>query len=90
MSKILPKLSYKLEAGVFNVKYKEEAMGEEFSDSAAGFRVDGGLVFNVTKKFFVEVSLGYLTASDTVIDDGEEYSIKLGGFRTGAGIGIRL
>lgn len=90
MSKILPKLSYKLEAGVFSVNYKEESMGLEYSDSAVGFRVDGGIVFNLTRIFFVEVSLGYLRASDTVIDNGDKYSVKLGGFRTGAGIGVRF
>jgi hypothetical protein len=76
--------------GVFSVNYKEESMGMDYSDSAVGFRIDGGVLFNVTKIFFVEVSIGYLSASDTVIDDGEEYSVKLGGFRTGAGIGVRF
>jgi len=40
----------------------------------------------LNRTFYVELSLGYLTASDTV----EDVKIKLGGLRTGLGMGFRF
>lgn len=77
------KFDYMSEMGIFNASYKEETLGEEFSDSAIGFRIKNGLIYRLGRSFYVEVSLGYLTASD-IVDD---ISIKLGGFRTGIGLG---
>ncbi len=77
------RFDYVSEMGVFNASYKEETLGEKLSDSAIGFRIKNGLLYRLNRTFYVEVSLGYLTASD-VVDD---ISIKLGGFRTGIGLG---
>lgn len=79
-----PKIDYKGEAGVVRVGYKEEAMGEEASDSALGFRLDNALVYHLSRTFSVEISVGFLTASDTLND----LPVKLGGFKTGIGLGV--
>jgi len=84
MAKISQKLIYTIEAGVFYVKYKEEALGEELSDSAVGFRVDSGLMYRLSQALFVEITLGYLNASDTI----EDFPVKLGGFKAGIGLGV--
>lgn len=82
--KISAKLAYQAELGLFNVSYQEESLGEKKSDSAIGFLVDAGFIMNLGKSFFGRISLGYFSASDTV----DDVSIKLGGFKTGIGLGI--
>lgn len=82
--KISSKLDYKVEAGLFRVSYKEEALGDEVSDSAVGLRLNNGVTFYMNQGLFVEISLAFLTASDTI----EDRSIKLGGFKTGIGLGV--
>ena len=84
--KITNRLEYKLELGAFSVSYKEEAMEEKVTGSALGFRLEGGIVFDLIKTFFAEMTIGYLKASDTV----EGISIKLGGFKIGIGFGVRI
>jgi len=86
MIDIFKKFDFKVEVGLFHVSYTEESMGDKLSDFAIGYRIDGGMIFNLARIFFVEISLGYLTASDTI----ENFSIKLGGFRTGIGLGIKF
>lgn len=76
----------KIELGGFSVKYEEDSMDTNVSGSVLGFRIEGGLVFNISKTIFTELTLGYLNASDTV----EESTIKFGGFKTGIGLGIKL
>lgn len=83
---ITPKLDYIGELGIFNGSYREESMGEELSGSAPGLMLNNGLLFHVNRTFYVELSLGYLTASDTVGD----VKIKLGGLHTGLGLGVRF
>ncbi|MCP4150747.1 MAG: hypothetical protein GY757_23580, partial [bacterium] len=62
----------------------EEAMDLELSESVMGLRVNGGLMFRIARIFFIEASLSYMNAKDTIggID------IKLGGFKSGVGVGI--
>ncbi|MDD8026787.1 MAG: outer membrane beta-barrel protein [Acidobacteriota bacterium] len=81
------KLSYKAGLGLFLDAYKEKAMDIEVTGSAIGFRVDAGLCYSLTPKISAQVGLGYLAASDTTDDD---VSIKLGGFRLGAGVGYKF
>ena len=80
------KFGYRVKLGVFNVNYKEEAMEEEVKNSAIGFRIDVGIIFNINKNIFTDINIGYLYASDTI----EEESIKLGGLKTGIGVGFRF
>ncbi|MCP4156215.1 MAG: hypothetical protein GY757_51355 [bacterium] len=77
-------ISFKAEAGVFNAKYKEEAMDLELSESVMGLRVNGGLMFRIARIFFIEASLSYMNAKDAI----EGIDIKLGGFKSGIGVGI--
>ena len=82
--KISSKFNYNVEAGLFFVNYKEEALGAEISDSTTGFRLDNGVRFYMNQRLFVEISLAFLTASDVI----ENRSIKLGGSKTGIGLGV--
>ena len=79
------RLAYLVELGLLYVNYKETAMGEEVSGSSVGFMLGGGVIFNIGKVFFAEVSLGYLNAKDEV----EDITLKLGGIKAGIGFGIR-
>jgi hypothetical protein len=82
--KISSKFDYNVEVGLFLVSYKEEALGIEISDSAVGLRLDNGVTFYINQRLFIEISLAFLTASDTI----ENRSLKLGGFKTGIGLGV--
>lgn len=86
MFHISPKIDYIGELGIFSGGYREESMGEVLKGSALGFALNNGLLFRLNRRFYVELSLGYLTASDTV----EDVKIKLGGIRTGLGLGVRF
>jgi hypothetical protein len=86
MSRISPGIEYIGDVGIFNGSYKEESMGIKLTGSALGFRIDSGLLFRVTRMFFAEMSIGYLSASDTIDDE----KIKIGGFRAGVGLGARF
>ena len=80
------KLGYRLQAGILYFSYKEEALGEEVSDSAIGFGLEGSLVLDLGGNFFGLVFLGY----DYGTDDVGGVNIKLGGFKTGIGLGVRF
>lgn len=86
ISRISRGVEYTGDIGIFSGSYKEEALGIKLTGSALGFRIDSGLLFRVTRMFFVEMSVGYMTASDTV----DDLKIKLGGFRAGVGLGARF
>ncbi len=78
-------LDYLVELGLLYVNYREKAMGEEASGSSVGFRLGGGVIFNISKVLFTEVSIGYMDAKDDVGD----FTVKLGGIKAGIGFGIR-
>jgi hypothetical protein len=80
------KLGFRVQAGILYISYKEEALGEEVSDSAIGFGLEGSLVMNFSDTIFGLVFLGYDYASDDV----EGVNIKLGGFKIGLGLGIHF
>ncbi len=83
-NKIGSRMDYKLEAGLMNACYKEEALGEEVSNNTIGFRIECGFAYSLTRTLLAEISAGYLTASDEV----EEVSIQLGGLRLGLGLRV--
>ena len=84
MSDISKSFGIKVEAGGIYISYKEESMGEEIDNSTFGFRVDGGILFNISKSFFLQAVIGYISATDKP----EGVKIKLGGFFAGIGLGI--
>lgn len=79
-------LGYKIEASAVGISYKEEALDTEVKESAMGFGVETGLVFNVAKSVFSEFSVGYMYASDRLA----EKKVLLGGFKAGLGVGMRF
>lgn len=83
---ISDKLGFRAQAGILYISYKEEALGEEVSDSAIGFGLEASLVLDLGGDFFGLVFLGYDYASDDV----EGVTIKPGGFKTGLGLGVRF
>jgi hypothetical protein len=84
--KISENFGYKAEIGLLNVSYREEAMNEKITGSSIGFRVDAGILYKIFSNFFVKISSGYISASDTV----QDVEIKLGGFRAGIGLELRF
>lgn len=84
--KIVEKLGYKAELGLFSANYKEEAMGEEVTGSSIGYGIETGILYRFWSSFLIKISAGYLSASDRV----EEVEIKLGGFKAGIGVEARF
>lgn len=80
------KLGYKIEAAAVSVRYKEEALELEATGSTMGFSFETGVVFNLGKRLFSELSAGFLSARDILIED----KVKLGGFKTGLGLGVKF
>ncbi len=79
-------LKWKIEAGLADISYKEEAMDLSVSGSSLGWQAETGLMVMMGKTVFAGLTMGYLSASDTV----EDVKIKLGGFRASVSIGVRL
>lgn len=80
------KFEWKVEAGVSYFTFSEEAFDDEASGSAVGFRVGGAGILKITDFLFTEISVAYLHGRDTIND----IPIKLGGLKTGIGIGLRF
>jgi len=76
---------FKVEAGVADISYKEEAMDLMVKGSKLGYQAELGLLI-LGNVLFTEVNLGYLSAADTV--DGVK--IKLGGARASLCVGFRI
>lgn len=83
---ISARIDYKASLGAIYISYSEEALGETPSGNAFGVRIDGSGIFNISNRWFTEILMGYLLASDTIND----ISLKLGGFKTGIGLGVRF
>lgn len=83
------KLDCKAEVGVIYANYTEkwlEPENDSVSVKAVGVRIGGAGVFKISDRLFTELSVGYLFASDTI----DDISIKLGGLRTGIGLGLKF
>jgi hypothetical protein len=80
------KAAWGIYAGLLHIRYQEEALGDKIKDSAMGIELGALLDYNITEKIFLFPFLSYLKADDTI----EETKIKLGGFKAGIGLGIRL
>jgi hypothetical protein len=78
-------LMFKLEAGLADVMYTEDALESSFFGSKLGYQADSGLLVT-GKVFYSEVKVGYIFATETIGD----VKFKLGGTRIGLLVGIRL
>ncbi|MCX6583035.1 MAG: leucine-rich repeat domain-containing protein [Candidatus Aminicenantes bacterium] len=76
----------RVSVGAMYVRFSEEAFGDKVTANTVGGCLEAAGIYKINRLLFTEISLGYLVASDTV----EEISIKLGGFRAGFGLGVRL
>lgn len=85
VDKIWNILMFKLEAGVADVMYTEDALESSFSGSKLGYQAEAGLLA-AWKIVFAEVKVGYISASETIGD----VKFKLGGARICLLAGIRL
>ena len=83
---ISPKFGYQAGLGMMIVSYKEEALGEQISDSTFGYRIDAAMNYRINKNIYMAFSVAFLSASDKVGD----VAIRLGGFKAGLGLGIIL
>ena len=82
------KFGWKMEAGLVYIRFNEEGLEDKTSTSSIGIRIDGSGVFKISDRFFTEISMGYLFASDRI--EKVSKRIKLGGFKTGIGLGFRF
>lgn len=85
VDRIWKTLMFKLEAGLADVMYTEDALESSFSGSKLGYQAEAGLLV-AGKIVFAEVKVGYISASETIGD----VKFKLGGARIGLLAGIRL
>jgi hypothetical protein len=85
-AKLSGKISSLFRLGGLYTKYKEEALQTIIEDSAFGFVVSAGLIYDISGTFYTELEIGYLSVSDTI----DNVSIKPGGFKGGIGIGIKF
>jgi hypothetical protein len=81
------KLSYVFGFQMVRISYKEEALDVVVSDSTMGYGLEGILRYNLGRSFFVDVSIGLISGT-VILDDGAQ--AKLGGFRSGLGLGMRF
>ena len=79
-------LEFFIDAGAVFTSFSEETMGAKLSDDAIGFRVDGSLLVRLGAGLLGGVNVGYVYAADTI----EGFSIKIGGFKGGLTLAIRL
>ena len=84
--KITGRLDYLAELGLFHARYQEEALDEEVTGSAWGFRAEAGLCYKIMDNLYSGLILGYSSARDEI----EEVQIKLGGLETGLRISLRF
>ncbi|MCP5050724.1 MAG: hypothetical protein GY940_26410, partial [bacterium] len=82
------KLSFKIDGAFMNATVKEEALDTMFSESAIGFSVEGGILYDFSKTVFLELAGGYSYARLSGIDAGGEP--KVGGLRSSVGLGFRF
>lgn len=78
------------EAGAAVAGYREEGMDQKVEGSPLGFIIQGGLNYKIGKMFFMCVTLGYYTATDTQTILEQAVDVKLGGVKAGFGIGLAV
>jgi len=84
--KFSEKISWGVYAGLLHIRYQEEALGDKIKDSATGIELGVLLEYDLSDKIFIFPLLSYLKADDSI----DDMKIKLGGFKAGIGLGIRL
>ncbi len=83
---VLGHMGYKIELGFAAVIYKEKALGTENSGKGMGFRGEAGLVYNISRRLFTELTFGYIAGYEKM----EDFTLKMGGFKTGVTLGINF
>jgi len=79
-------VGYKIELGFAFVFYKEKALGTEHTGKGVGFRGETGLVYNISRRVFTELTLGYIAGYEKM----EDFTLKMGGLKTGITIGLNF
>jgi hypothetical protein len=77
---------WEIKAGAIFVNYSEEAFGVKVSGNTAGIRIDGSANYKLSDRWYGLFTVSYLLASDKVND----MKIKVGGIKTGIGLGFRF
>jgi len=86
LGKISPRWHWSAGIGICRLGYTEEALDQEITGSAWGPSADAGIIAFIGRHFLARLNLGYAGAEDTV----EDITVKLGGIKAGAGIGVRF
>lgn len=77
---------WEIKAGAIFVNYSEEAFGVKVSGNAAGIRIDGSANYKISDRWYGLFTVSYLLASDKAND----MKVKVGGIKTGIGLGLRF
>jgi len=75
-----------LRAGLVYASYKEEAFQEEITGNTVGLEVGIGYKFYLSSSIFTDFAISYMTAQKKE----DDITVKLGGLKTGLGIGFRF
>ena len=87
------KMQCRLYAGALFASYKEtteDSSWQAVSGNAGGFEAGTGLWLSFGARIQAGVIVAFNHITDTITIDGESVGIKLGGFKAGVGLGIRL
>ncbi len=84
--RLLKSIGYKVELGGTYVFYKESALGTSATGGGLGFRGEAGIVFFLSKKYFSELTFGYIAG----FERQEIETLKFGGFKAGVTFGMKL
>jgi opacity protein-like surface antigen len=75
-----------LRAGLVYASYKEDAFDEEKTGNTVGLEVGVGYKFYLSSTIFTDFAVSYITAQKKE----DDITVKLGGLKTGLGIGFRF
>ena len=77
---------FRLGGDLVYVDYEESAFGEKIEDNALAYRIEGALMWRVSKDIFSEIQVSYTHGSDEI----EDRTINIGGFQVGVGLSFRF
>jgi hypothetical protein len=79
-------LGWEIKAGAIFVNYSEEAFEEKVTANAPGIRIDVSANYKISHRWHGLFTVSYLLVSDKVND----MKVKVGGIKTGVGLGFRF
>jgi len=87
MGRFSKKMEFKIEIGLGNYQFKEEALDTSASGSLIGYSIDSALLYNIGKFLYLEASVGFRSGKKGGDDVGD---IKMDGIHSGLSLEFRF